>query len=100
MSKLRGRPRGNCTGVWRLIDDILDQLVFKSQVTASGQERKRSCTDLAHAGVTTREGMSISGHRTESEWQRYTEKAERDRLAAAGMAKRQVAEQKKALWRG
>jgi site-specific recombinase XerD len=62
--------------------------------------RKRSCTDLAHAGLTTQEGMSISGHRTEPEWQRYTKTADRERLAAAGMAKRTAAEQKKALSRG
>jgi hypothetical protein len=58
--------------------------------------RKRSCADLAHAGVTTQEGMAISGHRTESEWQRYTKAADRERLAAAGMAKRRAAAEQKA----
>jgi integrase/recombinase XerD len=63
--------------------------------------RKRSCTDLAHSGVTTQEGMAISGHRSDSEWQRYTKGAERERLAAAGMAKRwAAAEQKKSQTRG
>jgi integrase len=57
--------------------------------------RKRACVDLAHHGVTTQEGMAISGHRDESMWQLYVKDAEREKLAKAGMAKRTAAEQKR-----
>src|SRR6516162_1237627 len=42
----------------------------------------------AEAGNTTHELMAISGHRTLSEVQRYTDDADRKRLATSGMAKR------------
>ena len=44
---------------------------------------------LAEAGNTTHELMAISGHRTLSEVQRYTEDADQKRLADTGMAKKQ-----------
>jgi integrase len=44
---------------------------------------------LAEAGTTTHELMAISGHKTLTEVQRYTEDADRKRLAESGMAKRQ-----------
>jgi len=43
---------------------------------------------LAEAGNTTHELMAISGHKTLSEVQRYTDDADRKRLAESGMAKR------------
>jgi hypothetical protein len=43
---------------------------------------------LAEHGNTTHELMAISGHRTLSEVQRYTDDADRKRLATSGMAKR------------
>lgn len=42
---------------------------------------------LAEDSTTTHELMAISGHRTLSEVQRYTEDADRKRLAESGMAK-------------
>jgi integrase/recombinase XerD len=47
--------------------------------------KKASMTRLAHAGT---ELMAISGHKTLSQVERYTEWADRKRLANAGMAKR------------
>jgi integrase/recombinase XerD len=44
---------------------------------------------LAEAGNTTHELMAISGHKTLTEVQRYTDDADRKRLAESGMAKRQ-----------
>jgi hypothetical protein len=43
---------------------------------------------LAESGNTTHELMAISGHRTLSEVQRYTEDADQKRLADTGMAKK------------
>jgi hypothetical protein len=43
---------------------------------------------LADVGNTAHELMAVSGHKTLSEVQRYTEDADRKRLAASGMAKR------------
>jgi integrase/recombinase XerD len=44
---------------------------------------------FAEAGNTAHELMAISGHKTLSEVQRYTQDADRKRLADTGMAKRQ-----------
>src|SRR5262245_26196802 len=49
---------------------------------------KKGGMRLAEHGNTTHELMAISGHRTLSEVQRYTEDADRKRLADSGMAKR------------
>jgi integrase len=49
--------------------------------------KKGGMRRLAEAGNTTHELMAISGHRTLSEVQRYTEDADSKRLAATGMAK-------------
>jgi hypothetical protein len=43
---------------------------------------------LAEDGGTTHELMAISGHRTLSEVQRYTDAADQRRLADRGMAKK------------
>lgn len=56
--------------------------------------RKRSSADLAEAGVTSKEGTAVTGHRTLKEFERYTEKANRTRLAASAMAKKATAERK------
>jgi integrase len=50
--------------------------------------KKSGMRRLAEHGNTTHELMAISGHRTLSEVQRYTEDADRKRLADSGMAKR------------
>ncbi len=42
---------------------------------------------LAEAGTTTHELMAISGHKTLSEVQRYTDEANMKKLATSGMAK-------------
>jgi len=51
--------------------------------------KKGGMRRLAEAGNTTHELMAISGHKTLSEVQRYTDDADRKRLAESGMAKRQ-----------
>jgi integrase len=48
--------------------------------------KKGGMRRLAEAGNTTHELMAISGHKTLSEVQRYTEDADRKRLAESGMA--------------
>jgi integrase/recombinase XerD len=53
--------------------------------------KKSGMRRLAEDGATTHELMAISGHRTLSEVQRYTDAVDRKRLAESGMAKRQVA---------
>ena len=50
--------------------------------------KKGGMRRLAEDGNTTHELMAISGHRTLSEVQRYTDDADRKRLATSGMAKR------------
>jgi len=50
--------------------------------------KKGGMRRLAEAGNTAHELMAISGHKTLSEVQRYTEAADRKRLADSGMAKR------------
>jgi integrase len=52
--------------------------------------KKGGMRRLAEAGNTTHELMAISGHKTLSEVQRYTNDADRKRLADSGMAKRQA----------
>ena len=49
--------------------------------------KKGGMRRLAEAQLTTHELMAISGHRTLSEVQRYTDQADRKRLADSGMAK-------------
>jgi hypothetical protein len=49
--------------------------------------KKGGMRRLAEARLTTHELMAISGHRTLSEVQRYTEDANRKLLADTGMAK-------------
>jgi integrase len=51
--------------------------------------KKGGMRRLAEAGTTTHELMAISGHKTLAEVQRYTDAADRKRLADTGMAKRQ-----------
>jgi integrase len=50
--------------------------------------KKGGMRRLAEDGNTTHELMAISGHKTLSEVQRYTDAADRKRLADSGMAKR------------
>jgi integrase len=50
--------------------------------------KKGGMRRLAEAGNTTHELMAISGHKTLTEVQRYTDDADRKRLAESGMAKR------------
>jgi len=59
-------------------------------------EGKRTAVALpsgkGRIGNPTHEVMAISGHRTLSETQRYTDAADRQRLAESGMAKRRESE--------
>jgi hypothetical protein len=50
--------------------------------------KKSGMRRLAEDGATTHELMAISGHKTQSEVQRYTSAADKKRLAASGMARR------------
>src|SRR5262252_1867467 len=50
--------------------------------------KKAGMRRLAEDGGTTHELMAISGHRTLSEVQRYTDAADQRRLADRGMAKK------------
>jgi integrase/recombinase XerD len=50
--------------------------------------KKGGMRRLAEDGSTTHELMAISGHRTLSEVQRYTDGADQKRLADSGMAKK------------
>jgi hypothetical protein len=52
--------------------------------------RKRACGDLALAGVSSREGMAVSGHATSKEWDRYTEGANSSWLASTAISKREI----------
>jgi integrase len=52
--------------------------------------KKGGMRRLAEAGNTTHELMAISGHKTLGEVQRYTDDADRKRLAESGMAKRRA----------
>jgi hypothetical protein len=58
--------------------------------------KKSGLRRLAEDGNTTHELMAISGHKTLSEVQRYTDAVDRKRLAESGMAKRQAAQKKNA----
>ncbi len=49
--------------------------------------KKSGMTRIANAGGSAHELMAISGHRTLSEVQRYTNDADRKRLADSGMAR-------------
>jgi integrase len=51
--------------------------------------KKGGMRRLAEAGNTTHELMAISGHKTLTEVQRYTDDANQQKLAESGMAKRQ-----------
>jgi integrase len=70
-------------------------LWFRKQIAAAGLPntcrahglRKASCTAMANAGCVPHEIMSVSGHRTLREVVRYTEAADRRRLAAQARAK-------------
>ncbi len=49
--------------------------------------RKAAARRLAEAGCTVHEIAAVTGHKTLSEIERYTRKAEKARLAASGMGK-------------
>jgi integrase len=81
-----GRPRskyglGNDFGKW-VTEAGLPTCCRLHGLKKGGMRR------LAESGNTTHELMAISGHKTLSEVQRYTDDADRKRLAESGMAKR------------
>ena len=84
----QGKPRSKCG----LGND------FAKRVTEAGLParcrlhglKKGGMRRLAEDGTTTHELMAISGHRTLSEVQRYTDDADGKRLADSGMAKRRT----------
>jgi integrase len=73
-------------GVWR----------FAEMVAAAGLPKscsphgigKFAASDLALSGATTKETASVTGHRTLTEIERYTDAADRERLAISAMQKR------------
>jgi hypothetical protein len=50
--------------------------------------KKSALRRLAEVGATAHELMAISGHKTLAETQRYTDAADKTRLANSAMAKR------------
>ena len=67
--------------------------IYEYAVTAAWtriRADKKSGMRLAEHGATTHELMAISGHKTLSEVDRYTQDADGKRLATSAMAKRQA----------
>lgn len=82
-----GKPRSKC-GLGNAFAEWATQAGLPARCRLHGL-KKGGMRRLAEAGSTTHELMAISGHRTLTEVQRYTEDADSKRLAVSGMAKRQ-----------
>jgi len=63
-----------------------DEARLPKECTGHGL-RKAACRRLAEAGCSASEIMSISGHRTLKEVERYTREAEQERMARNAMAR-------------
>jgi integrase len=72
---------------------ICDAAGLPKDCTAHGL-RKRCCADLANRGATAHEIMSISGHRTLKEVDRYTRAANQEALAVEAMRKQAAGNEK------
>ncbi|MGE0034938.1 MAG: tyrosine-type recombinase/integrase [Xanthobacteraceae bacterium] len=83
-----GKPRSK-VGLGNAFADWATQAGLPARCRLHGL-KKGGMRRLAEAGNTTHELMAISGHKTLTEVQRYTDDADRKRLAETGMAKRQA----------
>jgi integrase len=79
----RGRP---LRGLTRLIARAVEHAGLPAHCKAHGL-RKAALRRLAEHGSSTKEIAAVSGHRSLSEVERYTERADQARLARAAMAK-------------
>jgi len=78
-----GRP---LRGLSALIEAAVKRAGLPSRCVAHGL-RKAALRRLAEHGSTTKEIAAISGHRTLSEIERYTARADQTRLAQSALAK-------------
>jgi integrase len=79
----RGRP---LRGLTRLIESAVQRAGLPRHCVAHGL-RKAALRRLAEHGATTKEIAAISGHRSLSEIERYTARADQLRLAQSAVAK-------------
>ena len=79
----RGRP---LRGLTRLLETAAQRAGLPARCKAHGI-RKASLRRLAEAGGTTKEIAAVSGHRSLSEIERYTARADQARLAQSALAK-------------
>jgi integrase len=82
---LRGKPFGGHSFT-QFFAAACDDAGLPSACTFHGL-RKAACRRLAEAGCTEKQIMSISGHRTMKEVERYTKAADQMKLAQAAMAR-------------
>lgn len=73
-------------GLGALMAKAIDEAALPSRCVPHGL-RKAAARRLAEAGCTTKQIAAITGHRTLSEVQRYTEAAEQEGLAEAAIVK-------------
>jgi integrase len=81
----QGKPRSKC-GLGNDFAKWVTEAGLPARCRLHGL-KKGGMRRLAEDGSTTHELMAISGHKTLSEVQRYTDDADRKRLADSGMAK-------------
>jgi integrase len=84
----QGKPRSKC-GLGNDFAKWVTEAGLPAHCRLHGL-KKGGMRRLAEDGSTTHELMAISGHKTLSEVQRYTDAADRKRLADSGMAKRRT----------
>jgi integrase len=80
----RGRPLRR--GLTKLIKNAVQRAGLPSRCVAHGL-RKAALRRLAEHGSTTKEIAAMSGHKSLSEIERYTARADQARLAQAAVAK-------------
>ena len=85
--KCRRKRRGHRSGPHRLVFGGGGEGGLPARLHAHGL-RKRCMTDMAERGCSIHEIMSVSGHLTMKEVERYTRMADRARNARAAMAGR------------
>jgi integrase len=83
ITNARGRP---LRGLSALIEGAVKRAGLPPRCVAHGL-RKAALRRLAEYGSTTKEIAAVSGHRTLSEIERYTERADQARLAKSAVAK-------------
>lgn len=82
---IQGRVRST-NGFYSTFRDWCEKAGLEAGLSSHGL-RKACGRRLAEAGCSAHQIMAMLGHRTLSEAQRYTEAADRKRLAAEGMAR-------------